>query len=275
MIIKQMAIVGLHVLLYFTLVLTTSLLTTVILSSTTSSLIPLPRPFVTPSLASPSLASHDEKTQAYEALTGVTPPKPQKENLDGSDDIIERLRTEALAELRDSPQLAPLASDHDINEVIRKALDEEFEKAAAKIKEAGDELRRKNAEEIMGAGRDGELRRLIDEDEKRLKEGEEKVGILVNRVEKEKDAVAVAMKELEEAKRNLEGGEGDPLMRLADFRGQSIDKQIAFTAFLLFGARSLSALLGAAVSGGAGAMPFAAVLVQATVALLAGVYFFS
>ena len=124
---------------------------------------------------------------------------------------------------------------------------------------------------IMSEDRSKIMDDLVRRDEERLRKGSEKVNVLVGRVERERDAVMSAMKDLEEANRKAQSTT-DPLYKIASFRDQPLPKQAALTASLLFAARTASAIISDVVGGGGN--DGIAIAVQAGIAIAAAVVYF-
>ena len=111
-------------------------------------------------------------------------------------------------------------------------------------------------------------------DEERLKKGEETVNILVDRVQKEKESVEVAMRELEAARDKAQEGSGSgPLLKVASFRNQSVMKQAALTAGVLFSSRFAFGLADDIFSG-KGVNDSFSLSLQALIALAGYIYYF-
>lgn len=117
-----------------------------------------------------------DEDEARRALEGIIPPSPinlNNVNTDASDDIIDTLRKEALAELKTS--ITPSNNTTlDIQHIIETALDEEFEKAAGRIKEEAVKLREETEREMKDLKRDEKMEELLEIDRRRLADGEAK-----------------------------------------------------------------------------------------------------
>ena len=150
----------------------------------------------------PHLAAEaGREEEAREALRGLnfTRRSLSSNKPDGDLDFIDGLREAVASEVAEGASGlsgAAGAAGMDINELISEAIDEEFERAAEKIKEAAMEIAAEESADITRPGRDDVMNKLIEDDERRLREGEESVRKLVDRVEREKSTVADAIKEV-------------------------------------------------------------------------------
>eukprot|EP00541_Cyclophora_tenuis_P004994 CAMPEP_0116544224 /NCGR_PEP_ID=MMETSP0397-20121206/1997_1 /TAXON_ID=216820 /ORGANISM="Cyclophora tenuis, Strain ECT3854" /LENGTH=95 /DNA_ID=CAMNT_0004068409 /DNA_START=84 /DNA_END=371 /DNA_ORIENTATION=+ len=88
------------------------------------------------------------------------------------------------------------------------------------------------------------------------------------------DKVRTENQEMEEAKDALrrEDLDNDPLLRLANFQGESIDKKAALVGAFLFSARSFGDVVVASIYGGDNYVIGA--IVQGGIAILCAAYFF-
>lgn len=177
------------------------------------------------------------------------------------DDIIDALRKEALSELKST--LVTSDDQLDIQTLIEEALDEEFEKAASKIKDSAFQLRSETEAELKDIKRDTKMSELLEADRLRLEAGEARVNSLVTKVQRETANVESAMSDLRRAQSNSVSD--DPLMKVLNFRNLPLQKQAALTACILFTFRvPFDVISGTDVSG---------VIVQAFIAVAAGAYF--
>ena len=192
------------------------------------------------SLQSTDESFEDEARRAMEDLNFV----PSKEVT--ADAVKDELFEEMLSQVKEA---APSQDDRDLRELLRESLDEEFEKAAIKLALEAENIKNMDSEAIFAENRSKIIEELVSRDEERLREGEKKVTVLVDRVKREEDSVREAIRALEEASEGTRSG-SDPLYRVASFRDQPLGKQAALTAAVLFAARAGSAIIGDVVKGG-------------------------
>ena len=109
----------------------------------------------------------------------------------------------------------------------------------------------------------------MQEESDRLAEAEGSVTRLVEKVKRETEAVASAMADLEEAKKQLQA---DPLSQASDLKKAGIIKQGALVGALLFTLRSVGDL--SMMTGPDGSSHGVAAAVQGVIALACALYFF-
>ncbi|GMI42595.1 hypothetical protein TeGR_g3305 [Tetraparma gracilis] len=164
-----------------------------------------------------------------------------------------------------------------LTKALRSLVDDSFLDGDRELESTAAELRALFSEEILAKTQRPEVARMLEEDRRRLERGEAQVNSLLGKVEREKEAVSDAVRDLErlseEASRMTSQ---DPAARLLGFRDAPIVKKAALVAALLFPLRAVSELAGLALAGGAGGGggAFVAVLVQFGIGIAAGFYFF-
>jgi nucleotide-binding universal stress UspA family protein len=147
----------------------------------------------------------------------------------------------------------------EINAVFDRA-NEKLLESIASIKKEQDQLSKASAQSRS---------RVLEEDEARLREAEGSVVRLVEKVKQETLEVERAVKELEEAQKQMGG---DPLMKAADLKKAGIVKQGALVGAILFSFRSVGELFLVAQQQGDVEGHSAAAAIQAFIALACGGY---
>jgi len=150
----------------------------------------------------------------------------------------------------------------EINAVFDRA-NEKLLESIATIKKEQDQLSKASAQDRS---------RVLDEDEARLREAENSVARLVDKVKQETLEVERAVKELQQAQEQFGG---DPLTKAADLKKAGIVKQAALVGAILFSFRSIGELLLVAQQqGGTGDVEghSVAAAIQALIALACGGY---
>mmetsp|Transcript_47432 Transcript_47432/g.92564 ORF Transcript_47432/g.92564 Transcript_47432/m.92564 type:complete len:272 (+) Transcript_47432:415-1230(+) len=212
----------------------------------------------------------DEAAEIREALKGIEFSQMERKYSKAEpESIIEA----AILELDALPDIQELKNSGLVNkDILRKALDEEFEKAVIKIKETADEIRNDEKKYIEKKGEKvlaDFLSKTSEDDEKRLAEAEGRVQKMVSKVNKEAEQMEAAMEELTNAKEKMNA---DPFFRVSNFRNVGLPKQAAFVMSLLMLSRSLTDLIQ--ITGYDGDSHLQLGLIQGIISFFCGAYFF-
>eukprot|EP00816_Leptocylindrus_hargravesii_P006187 CAMPEP_0196820408 /NCGR_PEP_ID=MMETSP1362-20130617/75145_1 /TAXON_ID=163516 /ORGANISM="Leptocylindrus danicus, Strain CCMP1856" /LENGTH=390 /DNA_ID=CAMNT_0042199283 /DNA_START=53 /DNA_END=1225 /DNA_ORIENTATION=- len=211
-------------------------------------------------------AATDDDDDNDEAIRRPNPPETKVEIEESQDEMIDRVMKEALEEAQGvSPEIQIDSLEGD--EEMMKEINALFDRAAVEMKAAAAQIKKDQA--IMSAEY-SELRKEKEaEEEERLRAGKAQVSKMMEKVEKEAAEVQQAIADLEAAKAKTDG---DPLLKVLNFKNAGVAKQGALTLSLLLALRSLIDLVQiGGVSGNEHAFLAA---VQAVVSVAAGVFYF-
>uniref|UniRef100_A0A7S2NXT3 Uncharacterized protein n=1 Tax=Leptocylindrus danicus TaxID=163516 RepID=A0A7S2NXT3_9STRA len=217
-------------------------------------------------LADAATDDDDDDDDNDEAIRRPNPPETKVEIEESQDEMIDRVMKEALEEAQGvSPEIQIDSLEGD--EEMMKEINALFDRAAVEMKAAAAQIKKDQA--IMSAEY-SELRKEKEaEEEERLRAGKAQVSKMMEKVEKEAAEVQQAIADLEAAKAKTDG---DPLLKVMNFKNAGVAKQGALTLSLLLALRSLIDLVQiGGVSGNEHAFLAA---VQAVISVAAGAFYF-